>query len=190
MATGGIGGVHRGFMESLDISSDLWELARTPVIVVCSGVKAVLDIAATAEWLESHSIPIYGFGTDDLPAFYSRSSGIKVPKIESAEDLADMLKISGWAFGLRSAVLIAVPIPEEAELDISDEIEQAVRDASYKEVSGKELTPYLLKRVDELTGGRSVNSNVALLKNNAKVAGEIARAISETPSSRRIGFLV
>lgn len=190
MATGGIGGVHQGFAESLDISSDLWELARTPIIVVCSGAKAVLNVAATFEWLESHSVPVYGFGTDELPAFYSRSSGIKVPKVESAAELAEMLKTSGWAFGLRSAVLIAVPIPEEAELDISDEIEQAVRDADDKGISGKDLTPYLLKRIDELTYGKSVESNAALLKNNAKVAGEIAQAISETTSSRRIGFLV
>lgn len=190
MATGGIGGVHRGFAESLDISSDLWELARTPIIVVCSGVKAILDVAATAEWLESHSVPVYGFGTDELPAFYSRSSGIKVPKVESADELAEMLKTSGWAFGLRSAVLIAVPIPEEAELDITDKIEQAMSDADDKGVNGKDFTPYLLKKVDELTGGKSVKSNAVLLKNNAKVAGEIARAISEATSNRRIGFLV
>ncbi len=189
MATGGIGGVHRDFAESMDISADLWELARTPVVVVCSGIKAVLDIRATSEWLESHSVPIYGYGTDELPAFYSRKSGISVPKLEGCGELAEMLKVAGGAFGMRSAIIIAVPIPQESELDVSGEVESAAREAVENGIRGKDLTPYLLKRVGELTGGRSIAANVALLKNNAAVAAEIACALTEATSPRRIGFL-
>jgi pseudouridine-5'-phosphate glycosidase len=189
MATGGIGGVHRGFADSHDISADLWEMARTPIIIVCSGVKSVLDISATAEWLESHSIPVYGYQTDELPAFYSRSSGVKVPKLENALDLAEILNVSAGAFGLRSAILIAVPAPESAEIDVSKEIAKATHQAVEQGIKGKEITPFLLKRVGELTGGKSIESNVALLKNNAKVAADIACALSET-SNRRMGFTI
>jgi len=189
MATGGIGGVHRGFMESHDISADLWEMVRTPIIIVCSGIKSVLDIPATAEWLESHSVPVYGYQTDELPAFYSRKSGVKVAKLEDAMDLAEILKLSAGAFGLRSAILIGVPVPESAEMDVSREIAEATRSAIEQGIKGKEITPFLLKRVGELTGGKSIESNVALLKNNAKVAAEIACALSEV-SNRRMGFTV
>jgi len=189
MATGGIGGVHRGFSESMDMSADLWELSRTPVVVVCSGVKSVLDIRATAEWLESHSVPVYGYDADELPAFYSRRSSISIPKLDGCAELAEMLKAAGGAFGLRSAVVIAVPVPEEAELDVSAEVESAAREAAERGIRGKELTPYLLGRVGELTGGKSIEANVALLKNNAKVAAEIACALTEATSPRRIGFL-
>lgn len=189
MATGGIGGVHRGFAETMDVSADLWELSRTPVVVVCSGMKAVLDIRATAEWLESHSVPVYGYETDELPAFYSRKSGISVPRLDNCAELAEMLKTAGGAFGMRSAILITVAIPEKAELDVSAEIENAVREAAEQGIRGKDLTPYLLRRAGELTGGKSIEANVALLKNNAKVAAEIACALSEATAPRRIGFL-
>jgi len=188
IVTGGIGGVHRGFADSLDISADLWELAHTPAVVVCSGVKAVADITATAEWLETHGIPVYGFGTDEFPAFYSRSSGIPIPRVDSPEELAGVLKVAFGAVGLRSAVLVAVPIPEENEVDASAAVEQAVREADQQGIKGKMLTPYLLRRVAELTDGKSLQANVALLVNNAGVAAAIAAAM-ERQSRRRIGFL-
>ena len=189
MATGGIGGVHRGYAESLDASADLWELARTPIAVICSGVKSVLDVAATMEWLETHSVPVYGWQTDTLPAFYSRSSGIPVPRVEDSCEIAELARVTGGSFGIRCAMVIGVPIPEADELDLSKEIEQAAAEAAEKRISGKALTPYMLNRVGELTKGRSVNANVALLKNNARVAAEIACSLLEE-SRRRMGFLI
>ncbi len=189
MATGGIGGVHRGFAETHDVSADLWELARTPVIVICSGAKSVLDIPATLEWLESHSVPVYGYETDDFPAFYSRSSGITVPQMEDQCDVAELAKVSGGAFGVRYAMVIGAPIPEADAIDVTAEMDEAAKEAAKAGVVGKDLTPYLLNKVAELTGGKSIEANVALLKNNARVAGEIAREIAET-QQRRMGFLV
>ena len=188
VATGGIGGVHRGFAETNDISADLWELARTPVVVVCSGVKAVLDVPATLEWLETHGVPVYGYQTDEFPAFYSRSSGLRVPKLESPKDVEEVLRLAVGSPGVQSAAVIAAPVPDESAVDVSSEISQAAREAAEEGIRGKELTPYLLGRVGELTSGRSVEANVALLKNNARVAGEIACALSEA-SGRRVGFL-
>jgi pseudouridine-5'-phosphate glycosidase len=189
VATGGIGGVHRGYAESLDISADLWEIARTPVVVVCSGVKAIADIPASLEWLETHGVPVYGYETDVFPAFYSRSSGLPAPRIDSVCDLVEVLKVAAATLGLRCGVVLGVPIPEADEIDVSSSIEQAVREASEKGIAGKALTPYLLNRVGELTGGRSVDANTALLRHNAQVAGEIAVALAED-TGRRMGFTV
>ena len=189
MATGGIGGVHRGYAETLDISADLWELARTPIIVVCSGPKGVLDVLATAEWLETHSVPVYGWKTDEMPAFYASCTGISVPKIDSGCDVAEIARLSGGAMGMRCAIIVAVPLPDSDALDVSAEIDQAEREAAERGFKGKALTPYLLKRVGELTHGRSIEANVALLKNNAAVAAEVAMALAED-SRRRVGFTV
>lgn len=189
MATGGIGGVHRGASETFDISADLWELARTPIIVVCSGVKAVLDIPATVEWLETHGVPVYGYETGELPAFYSRSSGILVPKLESASEVAEIAKTAPGATGARCAIVIAVPIPEADQVPAVAHIEKAVQEAESNRIRGKELTPFLLKRVGELTEGKSTEANIVLLKNNARVAAEIAVALFED-RDRRIGFMV
>ena len=189
VATGGIGGVHRGFAESHDVSADLWELARTPVVVVCSGVKSVADTPATMEWLETHGVPVCGYQTDLFPAFYSRSSGIAVPKIESAVDLAGVLKLAVGAFGMRCAVIIGVPIPKENEIDASAAIDQAVHEAGERGIKGQALTPFLLNRVGELTGGKSLEANTALLANNARVAGEIAVTLTED-AQRRMGFVL
>ncbi|MCE5197664.1 MAG: pseudouridine-5'-phosphate glycosidase [Armatimonadota bacterium] len=187
MATGGIGGVHRGASETFDVSADLWELTRTPVIIVCSGIKSVLDILATMEWLESHSIPVYGFGTGEMPAFYSRSTGIKVPNVTDASDLVNILKLSATAVGTRAA-LIGVPIPKADEIDVSTQIDEAAAEAAKNKIMGKDLTPYLLNRVGELTGGKSIQANIALLKNNARTAAEIAGAMF-SEADRRMGFI-
>lgn len=189
MATGGIGGIHRGYSETFDASADLWELARTPLVLVCSGAKAVLDVPATVEWLETYSIPVYGYQTDEMPMFYSRNSGISVLKIDSACEAADILRATGKVLGSRCSTIIAVPVPESNAIDVSKEIEQAIKEASEDSIKGKALTPYLLNRVAELTGGKSIEANVALLKNNASVAAEIAVTLYEN-AQRRMGFIV
>lgn len=189
MATGGIGGVHRGFAETLDVSADLVELARTPVIVVCSGAKAVLDIRATAEWLETHGVGVVGYGTDELPSFYSAASGISIPRIDGPEDAARLATLWGGTFGIRCALVVAVPPPQSAEADVSEQIDAAANDAAANGVRGSELTPWLLARVAELTDGSSVRTNAALLKNNARAAAEIAKSLSRD-TQRRMGFVV
>jgi pseudouridine-5'-phosphate glycosidase len=187
VATGGMGGVHLGWAESGDVSADLWELTRAPVVLVCAGPKAVVDVAKTAEWLETHSIPVYGYGTDELPAFYCRSSGIKIPRVDDAREFADVARACRAEFGMRAALVLAVPVPEESAIDAGSAVEQALREARDQGIGGKDITPYLLSRVGELTGGRSLKSNIALLKNNARVAAEVACALSED-SDRRMGF--
>lgn len=187
VATGGTGGVHFGWAESGDVSADLCELIRTPVVLVCAGPKAVVDVAKTAEWLETHSVPIYGYGTDELPAFYSRSSGIKIPRVDDAREFADVARTCRTEFGIRSALVLAVPIPEESAIDASSAVEQAMQEARDQGIGGKGITPYLLGRVGELTGGKSLKSNIALLKNNARVAADVACALFED-SNRRMGF--
>jgi len=190
MATGGIGGVHRGAAETFDISADLWELSRTPIVVVCSGAKAVLDIPATMEWLETHGVPVYGYETDEMPAFYSRSSGIKVPVADGACDVAEIARVADSATGARTATIIAVPVPEVDEFPAAASfITKAIDEAVEKNIKGKDLTPYLLSRVGELSEGKSTESNIALLKNNARVASEIARRLFED-ARHRIGFMV
>lgn len=189
MSTGGIGGVHRGASETFDISADLWELARTPIIVVCSGAKAVLDISATAEWLETHGVPVYGYETSEMPAFYSSSTGVSIPKLESACEFIKILELSGSAVGSRCAAIVAVPVPKSDEVSVAEHIEKAVSEAAERGIKGKELTPYLLGRVGELTKGESIKANIALLENNAKVAAEIAGELS-SETGRRVGFVV
>ena len=177
-ATGGIGGVHRG--DGTDISADLPELARTPVAVVCAGAKAILDLPATLEWLETAGVPVIGFQTDEFPAFYSRTSGLKLEaRAESASEVAAMIRAK-WQMGLEGGVLIAAPIPEAAALaasEIDAAIEQALAAAEAQGVIGKLVTPYLLAKVAEITGGVSLRANVALLENNARVAAEVAKYV-------------
>lgn len=187
VATGGIGGVHLGNPQ--DISADLWEMTHTPAIIACSGVKSIADARATIEWLETHGVPVYGYQTDYLPGFYMRSTGLEVPRLDSASELAEVLRATVASIGMRCAVLIGVPIPAEDEVDVRDAVAQAVRDAEEQGIQGKALTPFLLRRVDELTNGRATKANIALLVNNARVAAEIAVVLSEE-SRRRMGFLV
>lgn len=175
--TGGIGGVHRGAERSWDISSDLWELAHTQIVVVCAGAKAILDLGATLEWLETHQIPVLGYQTDEFPAFYSKRSGLRVPRVDTAREAWRIFSAHRRLGG--GGMLVGVPVPGEFELDVCGEIEQAVREAEAAGKVGQEVTPWLLARVKELTAGRSVETNIALLKNNAAVGAEIARMALE-----------
>jgi pseudouridine-5'-phosphate glycosidase len=179
-ATGGIGGVHRGAESSFDISADLEELSRTPVAVVCAGAKAILDIPKTLEVLETKGVPVIGYGTDEFPAFWTRSSGHKADhRLDTPEAVAALLETQ-FSLGL-GGVLIGNPIPAADAMDsdyIAATIEEALIDADRAGISGKATTPYLLKRIFELTGGKSLVSNIALVENNAKVAAEIAVALA------------
>lgn len=186
MATGGIGGVHRGASESWDVSADLWELVKTPVLVVCSGAKAVLDLRATLEWLETYQVPVYGYGTDELPAFYSPHSGLAVKRLDKPEDVSELFA-TRIGLGLRSGMVVGVPIPEESAIDVSQAIEEAISSASKEGVTGSSVTPYLLARVQELSDGKAIDANIALLKNNARVAAQIANAVGGRHDNR-IGF--
>jgi pseudouridylate synthase len=178
-ATGGIGGVHRG--SHGDISADLMQLANTPMIVVCAGAKAILDLPATLEFLETHSVLVVGYQTDDFPAFYSRTSGLPVDtKADTVEEVVDIAQ-THWKLGLMSAILVTVPVPEENALSsqlVEDAIQEAIREVSQKGLRGQQVTPYLLEQVRQLTGGESLRANLSLLLNNAKVAGEIARYLA------------
>ncbi len=177
-ATGGIGGVHRG--ELPDVSADLLELASTPVAVVCAGAKAILDLPATLEFLETHGVPVLGFQTDEFPAFYSRSSGLRVPaRADSPADAARIIR-THWQLGNPGGVLICVPIPRDDEIPrdaIEPFIVRAQSEAEKKKIVGGALTPFILARLAELTRGASVRANVALLKNNVAVAAEIAKLV-------------
>ena len=179
-ATGGIGGVHRGAETSMDISADLEELARTPVMVVCAGAKAILDLGLTLEYLETKGVPVIGYGTDELPAFYTRRSGFKVDyRIDTPEELAAAFRASR-AMGLGGGMLVTNPIPEKYSMDpavINAAIDKAVAEASEKGVRGKEITPFLLARVAEITGGESLASNIQLVLNNARLAARTAACI-------------
>jgi pseudouridine-5'-phosphate glycosidase len=181
-ATGGIGGVHRGAAQTFDISADLQELAHTDVAVVCAGPKSILDIGLTLQYLETFGVPVVGYGTDELPAFYSRKSGFPVDyRVDSAEALAAALKTK-WDLGLRGGLLVANPIPEEDAMDletVTKAIDAAVAEAGSAGVTGKELTPFLLSRVKELTGGESLHSNIRLVYNNARVAALLAVALAK-----------
>jgi pseudouridylate synthase len=176
-ATGGIGGVHTGAETSFDISADLEELSRTPVIVVCAGAKAILDLGKTLEVLETKGVPVVGYGVDTLPAFWSRQSQFPVPlRLDTPKAIAE-LEHSRIKFGGHGGMLICNPIPVEAEIpaDHMDVfIKAAQADANKLSVSGKAVTPYLLKRIFELTGGESLNANIALVENNARLAAHIA----------------
>jgi len=177
-ATGGIGGVHRGF--DADVSADLPELARTPITVVCSGAKIVLDLERTREWLETFGVAVLGWRCDDLPAFYSRSSGLAVDqRVENAADVAAIVAARD-RMGLESSVLVTVPVPSEYELN-RDELENiltaSLELAAEQGVKGKQITPFLLAEMSTRSGGKTLEANIALLKNNASVAAEIAIAL-------------
>jgi len=176
-ATGGIGGVHRGGSTTLDISSDLDELARTPVAVVCAGPKSILDVAATLEVLETRGVPVVTIGQDEVPGFYARSSGIRSPaRVEDAAAAAELVR-AHTGLGLGSGMLVCVPVPAPEALPDGEAraaIDRAVADADAAGIAGPELTPWLLARIAELTGGAAVRANTALIVNNASVAAEIA----------------
>lgn len=180
-ATGGIGGVHRGAEVTDDVSADLTELARTPVTVVCAGAKAILDLPRTFERLETLGVPVVAYGADEVPAFWSRSSGIPAPiRLDDPAAIAAMVRVRG-ELGLGGGVLVANPIPKEAEIPadrMSGFIEAALADAAAAGVSAKEVTPYLLGRMLELTGGESLTANMALIRNNAVLAARIAVALA------------
>jgi len=176
-ATGGIGGVHRGAENTLDVSADLEELSKTNVCVVCAGAKAILDIGLTLEYLETKGVPVIGYKTADLPAFYSTKSGFKVDyRIDSAADIAQILKTK-WDLSIDGGVLVTIPIPQEFELtlDIMNKaINEAITQADSENIIGKDITPYLLSKVNELTHGESLEANMKLIKNNAALAAKIA----------------
>lgn len=176
-ATGGIGGVHRGAQETYDVSADLQELAQTNVAVVCAGAKSILDIGLTLEYLETHGVPVVGYQTEELPAFYTRKSGFGVDyRIDTPVELATALKAK-WDLGLQGGMVIANPIPEAYAMDydvITEAINSAVKEAEEKGIKGKESTPFLLSKVKELTAGTSLEANIQLVYNNAKVAAQLA----------------
>ena len=181
-ATGGIGGVHRGAETTMDISADLEELAGTPVMVVCAGAKSILDLGLTLEYLETKGVPVIGYGTDELPAFYTRSSGFGVDyRVDTPAQLAAMFKAQ-QELGMKGGMLVTNPIPEQYAMDkavIDKAIDQALAEAKEQHVHGKETTPFLLARVVELTGGDSLESNIKLVLNNATVAAKTAAELAK-----------
>jgi pseudouridine-5'-phosphate glycosidase len=176
-ATGGVGGVHRGAEKTMDISADLEELAMTEVAVVCAGAKSILDLGLTLEYLETKGVPVLGYQTEELPAFYTRKSGFGVDyKVDTPKEIADILRTK-WDLGLKGGALIANPIPEEYSMDadlITRVIEDAVKEAEVLGIKGKDTTPFLLAKIKEITGGESLESNIQLVYNNARLAAEIA----------------
>ena len=179
-ATGGIGGVHRGAETTMDISADLEELASTPVMVVCAGAKSILDLGLTLEYLETHGVPVLGYGTKELPAFYTRKSGFEVDhRMDTPEELAEAFHVSRQ-LGLKGGMLVTNPIPEEFAMDhdvINRAIDEAVAQANAQGIHGKATTPFLLAKVKELTGGDSLDSNIQLVFNNARLAARTAAAL-------------
>jgi pseudouridylate synthase len=177
--TGGLGGVHRGATESLDVSADLGELATTPVTVVCAGVKSILDIALTLELLETNSVPVLVHGSDEFPSFYSRSSGHAAPaRVDSAEEVAATMR-AARDLGLRAGIVVANPVPaadEIPEAEIAAVIERALGDLDALGIGGKDVTPYLLGRIVELTDGASLATNIALVRHNARLGAAVAVA--------------
>lgn len=176
-ATGGIGGVHRGAESTMDISADLQELSNTDVAVICAGAKSILDIGLTLEYLETNGVPVVGYQTDELPAFYTRKSGYKVDyNLETPLEIASSLKAK-WDMDLKGGVVIANPIPVEYSMDydtITNAIEDAVKESKEKGIKGKESTPFLLGKIKEITGGSSLEANIQLVYNNARLAAKIA----------------
>ena len=177
-ATGGIGGVHRGF--SADVSADLPELAQTPITVVCSGAKIVLDLPRTREWLETNGVSVLGWQCDELPAFYSRRSGLTVDeKVANAAEVAAIVRARD-ELQLQNSILLTVPVPEECEID-AHELEEILADAltlaDKKQISGKEITPFLLAQMSEQSAGKTLAANIALLENNARIAAQVATAL-------------
>jgi pseudouridine-5'-phosphate glycosidase len=181
-ATGGIGGVHRGVETTMDISADLDELARTPVAVVCAGAKAILDLPRTLEYLETRGVPVVGYRTDRFPAFWSRSSDLPVPiRVDTPEALAAMIQAQA-ALGLGGGVLVANPVPMADEIpatEMQGYIARAIADAQARGITGKSVTPFLLSRMVEITSGRSLSTNIALIKNNAALAAQLASVSGE-----------
>ena len=181
-ATGGIGGVHRGAETTMDISADLEELGQTDVMVVCAGAKAILDLKLTLEYLETKGVPVLGYQTQELPAFYTRTSGLKVDyRVDSPEMLAKILKTQ-HDLGLHGGILVTNPIPEQYSMDadaINAVIDQAIAEAQEKGIHGKETTPFLLAKVKEITGGDSLEANIQLVFNNAKLAAQTAAAYAK-----------
>lgn len=181
-ATGGIGGVHRGAETSFDVSADLQELAKTNVAVVCAGIKAILDLGLTLEYLETHGVPVLGYQTKELPAFYTQKSGFGVDyQLNNPTEIANFLKVK-WSMNLEGGVVIANPIPKEKELDydyMMQNIALAIREANQLGIKGKESTPFLLAKVKTLTEGKSLASNIELVYNNARLAAEIAVALGK-----------
>ena len=179
-ATGGIGGVHRGAQQTFDISADLEELAQTPVMVVCAGAKSILDLGLTLEYLETKGVPVIGYGTEELPAFYTRHSGFKVDyRIDTPEELAAAFKAK-MDCGLKGGMLVTNPIPEEFSMPkevIDKAIDQALQEMDEAGIHGKQCTPFLLAKVKDLTGGESLASNIQLVLNNARLAAKTAKAI-------------
>jgi pseudouridine-5'-phosphate glycosidase len=185
-ATGGIGGVHRGAQASFDISADLHELARTPVAVVCAGAKSILDLPLTLEYLETHGVPVIGYRTDRFPAFYTRDSGLAIDARFDEPDAIARVMQAKWALGLDGGIVVANPIPEAHEMDVESlerATERALAEANAQGITGKMLTPFVLARVNALTDGRSLRSNIVLVRNNARLAARIAVAC-QAPQSR------
>ncbi len=180
--TGGIGGVHRGADKNFDISADLMELAQTNVAVVCAGVKSILDIGSTLEVLETHGVPVFGYQTKDFPAFYTRKSGFYVDyEADTTKEIAAALKVK-WDLNLKGGAVIGNPIPTEHEMDekvISNAINSALKQAEEKNIKGKEITPFLLAKITELTGEESLKSNIELVFNNARTGARLAKDFSE-----------
>lgn len=180
--TGGIGGVHRGASESFDISADLKELANTNVAVVCAGAKSILDIGLTLEYLETHGVPVIGYETNEFPAFYTRKSGFNVDyKVGNPLELAEAIKAK-WDLGLKGGLVIGNPIPEEFEMDfdtINKAIEEALEEAKNKGIKGKETTPFLLSKIKSITGGKSLESNIQLVYNNASLGAKLALELAK-----------
>ena len=181
-ATGGIGGVHRGAQQTFDISADLEELAQTPVLVVCAGAKSILDLGLTLEYLETKGVPVIGYGTEELPAFYTRHSGFRVDyRIDTPEELAAAFKAK-MDCGLKGGMLVTNPIPEEFSMPkevIDKAIDQALREMDEAGIHGKQCTPFLLAKVKDITGGESLTSNIQLVLNNARLAAKTAKALCE-----------
>jgi pseudouridine-5'-phosphate glycosidase len=181
-ATGGIGGVHRGTLP--DISADLPELARTPLIVVCSGAKIVLDVPATREWLETHGVTVVGYQCDEMPAFYSRTSGLPVDvRANSVDDIREVFKAQR-DLEMDSALLVTVPVPKESEVDaeqLRHLLNEALQKAERESITGRDVTPFLLAQMAQVSEGATLRANISLLENNVRVAAEIAKALSDTP---------
>ena len=181
-ATGGIGGVHRGAETTMDISADLEELASTPVMVICAGAKSILDLGLTLEYLETHGVSVLGYQTEELPAFFTRKSGFKVDyRMDTPKELAAAFKAKN-DLGLRGGMVVANPIPEEYAMDadyISKSIAEAIDEANAKGIKGKDTTPFLLDKLEKITGGSSLKANIQLVYNNAKVATQIACELSK-----------
>ncbi len=183
LATGGIGGAHRGLLP--DVSADLTELARSPLVVVCSGAKIVLDLPATREWLETNGIAVVGYQCDEMPAFFSRQSGLPIDaRVDSPDEVARLFKAQR-ALGIDSALLVTVPVPADAEVPgerLETILNESLLEAERQQIAGREVTPFLLSRMQEQSEGATLRANLALLENNARVAAEIARAVSEIES--------